>query len=76
MSDAIDSAQQRDEFFRETAIQEHFNRGIRNTMNGVGTRCAVCDEEIPAARRKALPGCCKCVVCQQEWEMMHGKQGG
>jgi len=50
MSDAIDSAQQRDEFFRETAIQEHFNRGIRNVMN-----------------------CGKCIVCQAEWEMMHGK---
>jgi len=73
MADEIDLAQANDELFRQQAIQEHFNRGIRNSMNSVATKCAICGEEIPEARRKAMPGCCKCIVCQSEWEQMHGK---
>ena len=27
--------------------------------------CLECGEEIPAARREALPGCAHCIECQQ-----------
>ena len=32
------------------------------------THCEVCEEPIPEARRKALPGVRLCVVCQAEFE--------
>lgn len=36
--------------------------------------CCVCDSDIPEARRLAVPGCCKCIVCQMEFESMHGRR--
>ena len=30
------------------------------------THCVECGEEIPAARRRAMPGACTCVPCQAE----------
>ncbi len=35
------------------------------------TECEECGEEIPLARRKALPGVRLCVACQQEHEKEH-----
>jgi phage/conjugal plasmid C-4 type zinc finger TraR family protein len=32
------------------------------------TACEACGEEIPLARRKALPGVRLCIACQQEQE--------
>lgn len=31
--------------------------------------CDSCSGEIPEARRKAVPGCQRCVCCQQLWEL-------
>lgn len=70
MADEIDRAQANDELFREQAIQEHFNRGIRNSLNGTATKCEDCETEIPAARRKAMPGCTRCVGCQHQYELL------
>lgn len=36
------------------------------------THCAVCEEPIPDARRKALPGVRLCVNCQSEYEKNQG----
>lgn len=33
-----------------------------------GELCEGCGEEIPDARRKAVPGCTRCVSCQTEAE--------
>lgn len=30
--------------------------------------CADCETEIPTARRLAMPGCTRCVSCQEEYE--------
>lgn len=31
-----------------------------------GVACCIdCEEPIPPARLKALPGCCRCIECQQ-----------
>lgn len=30
--------------------------------------CIGCGLNIPEARRKAVPNCTRCVVCQQKWE--------
>jgi phage/conjugal plasmid C-4 type zinc finger TraR family protein len=69
MGDGIDKDQAADEFHREQAIQEHFNRGIRNAMNSAPVECIDCGEEIPEARRLAVPGCTRCVECQADFEL-------
>jgi phage/conjugal plasmid C-4 type zinc finger TraR family protein len=48
-------------------------RAIRAQMVGVGltpaqTECDACGDEIPEARRLAVPGCRLCVKCQLEIE--------
>lgn len=71
MGDGIDRAQARAEFFNDLAIEEHYRRGIRNTMYAAEINCADCGEEIPEARRKAIPGCTRCVKCQEQHETLH-----
>jgi phage/conjugal plasmid C-4 type zinc finger TraR family protein len=36
--------------------------------------CADCGEEIPAARRRALPSATRCVECQAEAERVNDKR--
>lgn len=50
-------------------IQDTIADGVQNARTrlpqGEGTtECVECGEEIPAARRKALPGVTTCVPCQ------------
>lgn len=40
------------------------------------TQCADCDEEIPEARRVAIPGVKLCIDCQQERDGMQRQRGG
>ncbi len=68
MADEIDIAQANDEFFRDTALAEHFRRGMRNTGREAVGECVECGAEIPEARRKAVPGCRLCVQCQEQFE--------
>lgn len=48
--------------------------GIGSPVGGDGEvfECVECGEEIPEARRKAVPGCIYCVTCQKMVE----NQGG
>ena len=34
----------------------------------LGIECHACGEDIPQARRRAVPGCCLCVDCQEQME--------
>ena len=38
----------------------------RLLQSGTNTHCAICGDEIPPARRQALPGARHCVACQSE----------
>ena len=67
MGDAIDSAQERDEFFRELALAEHQGQPCTGESR---TNCAGCGEEIPEKRRLAVPGCTHCVKCQKDHEIL------
>jgi len=83
MSDEIDQAQANDEFFRELALRsrrplsvpvsdEKMETAFTDTDDGHGQRiCLDCGEPIPEARRKAVPGCTRCVTCQTEFEQIH-----
>ena len=40
------------------------------------THCAECEEEIPEARRKAIPGVKLCIDCQQERDGAYKARAG
>lgn len=63
MPDEIDQAQAINEDFQAAALrlQQH----NREPANYTGTDCVDCEEEIPEARRKAMPGCLRCIDCQE-----------
>lgn len=76
--DDIDIAQRNQE--------EDIKRALLNRMSKAGRRpmyameegispllCEDCDGEIPQARREAVPGCTRCIRCQQEFEEREGK---
>jgi len=63
--DDIDRAQVRSDLFLDQALKKA--RGPRN--NGPGADfCIDCGELIPKARRQAVPGCIRCIDCQEEYE--------
>lgn len=70
---------------RDGAVQEQIDASVEDAVkmarqrlpHGEGlTHCAECDEEIPEARRKAIPGVRLCVACQSEYEKRQTAVGG
>jgi len=62
MTDAIDVANTLAELERSTAINAITSRPRGKSL----THCLECGEQIPDARRLAVPGCELCITCQ-EW---------
>ena len=51
----------------QDSINDEVARARRNLPKGESlTHCEECGEEIPQARRDALPGVRLCIVCQQD----------
>ncbi len=52
----------------EASIAEELDRlkAARTPVGDSLTHCAECEEEIPEARRKALPGVKLCIDCMQD----------
>jgi len=69
--DDMDLCQQINEELISDALATHRRR--RPSGDSLES-CCVCGEDISEARRKAVPGCCKCIVCQTEFEQMHGSR--
>jgi phage/conjugal plasmid C-4 type zinc finger TraR family protein len=63
--DQFDRAQELDARFREQALLQH--TGTRGTAVS-RLICTDCEEPIPAARREAVPGCHRCILCEEEFE--------
>jgi len=56
---------------------DDISRALRNRIPRAGnmagkTHCEDCDGEIPAARRQAVPGCTRCIRCQEQFERGEG----
>ncbi len=60
---------------KEGAVQEQIDASIEDALAAARARmpqgeslthCEECGEEIPAARRKAVPGVRLCLACQEE----------
>lgn len=62
----------------EASIRDELARlKARRTPQGESlTHCAECDEPIPEARRKALPGVKLCIDCQTERDAAFKPRGG
>ena len=71
---------------RDGAVQEQIDASIEDELSRLKARarpvgeslshCAECEEEIPAARREALPGVKLCIDCQQERDGVQQSRGG
>lgn len=71
-SDFIDQANELVEHRLQLAIQKH-----RIDQNAVSAeRCSECEEDIPEARRVAMPGCKTCASCQEVLELMIKQRKG
>lgn len=69
--DAIDAASELEELQRQAAIQAH-----RIDHNAVSAEhCEECGEDIPQARRVAVPGCQTCAECQGIIELKRKQRG-
>ena len=68
--DQADIADQVITEFLERAIAAA--RGIRvDTARYISStaNCIVCGEKIPAKRKAAIPGCMRCVSCEEDYEL-------
>ena len=51
----------------DDTVKDGVLRARAQLLNGANnTHCAVCGEEIPIARRQALPSAQTCIACQSE----------
>ncbi|KZE34167.1 TraR/DksA C4-type zinc finger protein [Crenobacter luteus] len=64
MTDIFDRAQELDELHREAALAAH----RRESCGQSYSHCADCGEPIPEKRRQCVPGCTRCIDCQNEHE--------
>ncbi|HDR2397844.1 TPA: TraR/DksA family transcriptional regulator [Enterobacter bugandensis] len=71
-TDIIDQANELVEHRLQLAIQKH-----RIDQNAVSAEhCSECEEDIPEARRVAMPGCKTCASCQEVLELMIKQRKG
>jgi phage/conjugal plasmid C-4 type zinc finger TraR family protein len=62
----------------EASISDELDRlkARRATVGDSFTHCAECEEPIPPARQKALPGVKLCIDCQQARDSRPATRGG
>jgi phage/conjugal plasmid C-4 type zinc finger TraR family protein len=68
MTDIFDRATEREEEFRADSIEAWARRRNAGLGEKSATHCRICEEPIPLARRRVVPGVQTCVHCQQELE--------
>jgi phage/conjugal plasmid C-4 type zinc finger TraR family protein len=71
---------------RDGAVNEQIDASIEDELKRMGARkrkvgrslthCAECEEPIPQARRKAIPGVKLCIDCQNERDSRPVVRGG
>lgn len=70
MSDDVDRASEREQVSRDDALRDQALRAglAGKTAADSASHCGACDAPIPEARRRAVPGCQLCVMCQSRRE--------
>lgn len=73
MTDAVDRACEREaEMLADALVEQARRAGLAGkTAADSAAFCEDCGDAIPAARRKAVPGCLLCVDCQTAHERAH-----
>ena len=71
---------------KDGAVQDQIDASISDELQRMQARktpvgeslthCAACEEEIPEARRKAVPGVKLCIDCMQERDARFVARGG
>ena len=70
---------------QDGAVQEQIDASIEDEVARARSRlprgeslerCEDCDESIPEARRRAVPGVRRCVSCQAELDQLDGRNAG
>lgn len=61
----------------DATVKDGIERARSRLPSGPGRkRCEECDEPIPAARRKAVPGVRLCIACQELQDQEQGASAG
>ncbi len=61
----------------DASVEDAVSRARSNLPQGESLhKCTECDDAIPEARRKAIPGVRMCIACQSELDKKQGSQGG
>jgi len=70
MTDIYDQASALEEQTRERALAAQAKRAglVGKTVKDSRIDCIDCGEDIPLNRRHALPGCTRCIHCQERKE--------
>jgi len=68
VTDIFDRATEREEEFRADSIAAWARRRNAGLGDKSATHCRVCEEGIPVARRRAVPGVQTCIAWQSELE--------
>jgi phage/conjugal plasmid C-4 type zinc finger TraR family protein len=68
MADIIDEASERTEIYLAQAIYRARNKIGECSGREAACDCEDCGEAIPEKRRRAVPGCRRCVECQMDLE--------
>ncbi|MGJ8525428.1 putative protein YbiI [Halomonadaceae bacterium LMG 33818] len=70
---------------RDGAVQDQIDSTVEDAVSEARSRmqkgpslqwCEECGEEIPQARREAVPGVRLCIECQAEWDRAHPHSTG
>lgn len=70
MADEADNASDSYEHHVHISLMNHRNKMKVATVSL--TECESCGEEIPEARRVAIPGCTVCIDCMESYERKRG----
>ncbi|MDO9584755.1 MAG: TraR/DksA C4-type zinc finger protein [Desulfomicrobium sp.] len=68
MADYADIAAAREAEIRADALAARKSSPVTTAS---ATECEECGDPIPERRRQAVPGCTRCVACQDEKERIH-----
>lgn len=67
----IDAASEQEEFNLNLAMQKHREQAKQTLGVMSAMECVECGNEIPEARRRAIQGVQRCVVCAGIFERKH-----